>query len=246
MIVVSGVNITVGTERSQVDDLLDVAARFFDADDILVPHQLRHRGGQHIEPRARRHVVDDDRQINAVGNGIVVRDKTRLRGFVVVRGNDEKTVYADRFCRAAALDYRFGAVSAGSGDHGNTAVDPFNDELDHTQPFVNGHGRGLACRPADDDGVGTACNLQFDQPRERGEIDSAVTERGNDRDGRALKNRHTFTPPTVESVPQQSVLRWSQRPCGYCPQRTRDLRRCPRKSRGGSCPHTRDPCRLLQ
>ena len=76
-----------------------------------------------VRNRARRHVVDDDRQVRRFGRGAEVGGKPRLARLIVIRHDHERRVGAGILRgRAHLLDRRRGRIAAAAGDHRYAAV----------------------------------------------------------------------------------------------------------------------------
>ena len=117
MVVVAGVDVQSRAQSSQIHDLLDVTACFFDAHHVFTNiHDLLHGGGQDVEPCAGGHVVHDNRDMDLLANGPVMGHEALLGGFIIVRGHDEKPVHTQGFRRPGEVDDRSGVVAAGACD----------------------------------------------------------------------------------------------------------------------------------
>ena len=83
-----------------------------------------------------------------------------------------------------------GVVGTGTCDDGHPVVDGINGELDGSQLLFIGHGGALTGGSADDDGIGAARDLVFDDAAQFVKVDAAIlVHRGDDRYARAGKDR---------------------------------------------------------
>ncbi|MPM78946.1 hypothetical protein SDC9_125961 [bioreactor metagenome] len=190
MIVVSAVDIALRAERGDVDNLLNIAAGLLGPDDVFVRAELRHGLREHIQTGSAGHIIDENRGIHGVCNREIVANQARLRGLVVVWGDDEQPVHADCLGGFAVGDYLFGVISTSAGDDRNATIDALHNELNDAQPLIERERGALAGGGGADDCVRMVCNLQFDQPGKCRKINRPVLKRGNDCDGAAAKDRH--------------------------------------------------------
>ncbi len=72
--------------------------------------------GRHVDHRARRDVVDDDRQLGCLGDGGEMRIEAALRRLVVIGRDDESRIGARLLGILHQPDRLFGVVGAGAGD----------------------------------------------------------------------------------------------------------------------------------
>ena len=99
-------------------DAGDVAGGVLDADDVLQLEKPRHGLDRHVDHRARRDVVDDDRDADRVVDRLEVLVEPFLGRLVVVGRHDEERVGAGLLGMARELDRLGGDVRAGAGDTG--------------------------------------------------------------------------------------------------------------------------------
>ncbi len=81
-------------------DPVDLAGRVLDAGDVLQLEQPRHRLDRHVDHRARRDVVDDDRNADRVVDRLEVLVEPFLVGLVVVGRDHQHPVGAGLFGEA--------------------------------------------------------------------------------------------------------------------------------------------------
>ena len=113
----------------------EVGGRILDADDVLVAGEAGHGLDRHVDDAAGRDVVDDDRQVDGVGDGAEVEIHALLCGPVVIGRDDEGGVGAGLFGVTGQFDRLGGAVGAGAGDDGDAAVGDFDGHFDDALVF---------------------------------------------------------------------------------------------------------------
>jgi integrase len=156
-------------------------ARLLDADDV------RQRHGQPLDSLrlqvaagAARHVVQNDRNRDALGDRLVVLEQPFLCRPVVIRGHHQACVGAHILGELRRLDGVPRAVRAGTGDHG----DPLGSALYHcahdADVLLEVQRRRFAGRADRDEGAGAVGDVEFDQPAEGLVIDRAVRLHGRD------------------------------------------------------------------
>ena len=91
--------------------LIDVAARFLNADNAVYVGKLRNGFGQNIYARASGDVVNNDGRADG-GDCFVMFHNAALRAFIVVGGYDEHGVRAQVLCFFSAFARDGGAVTA--------------------------------------------------------------------------------------------------------------------------------------
>ena len=100
----------VRTDQMAVQtDALEIGGGILHAGDMVERGKLGHGFDRHVDHRARRNVVDDDRNADGVVNRSVVRQQTGLVGLVVIWRHHKQGVGPDPLRLAAELD-RFGSI----------------------------------------------------------------------------------------------------------------------------------------
>ena len=134
--------------------------------------EVSRRSNRH--PCSRRNVIEDLRNVDAVGDIGKVLDQAGLRGFVVIRRDLQQRVGADAFGVLRELQRIRGVVGAGARDDRNSAGNLLDAEADALFVFGIVERSGFAGRTADRDAVGAAGDLEFDQFRKLGVIDRII------------------------------------------------------------------------
>ena len=117
--------------RALLRDAHHVGGRVLHAGDVLQLEQPLHGVDRHVDHRARRDVVDDDRNADGVVDRLEVLVKPFLRRLVVVGRDHQHGIGAGLFGVLRELDRLVGRVRAGAGDHRHPALRlldaPFDD-----------------------------------------------------------------------------------------------------------------------
>ena len=104
-----------------------------DAGDVLQFEQPRHGVDRHVDHRAPRNVVDDDRNADGVVDRLVVRVEPVLRRLVVIGRDHEHRIGAGLLGVPGEIDRLLGRIGAGAGHDRDPAarlIDaPFDDLL---------------------------------------------------------------------------------------------------------------------
>ena len=119
--------------RTEVQRLLNevkVVACLLDAHDVRVRGELLIGLRRAAYSGARGDVVEDERDVDRVGNGGKMAHKAVLRGFVVVWRDGEQRIGAGLLRGAREGDGRGGAVCAAACDDGHAMVDDAHAALD--------------------------------------------------------------------------------------------------------------------
>ena len=146
------------------------------------------RRGQNVDARARRHIVDDARDIDIVGNLREMLDKASLRTLVIVRRHEQQPVRPRLLRILRKLDRVVRIVRSCARDDGDASADCLNDELDGFLVLGIAHGCRLARRSCDDDGVRAARDLIFDDAAELLEVHAIFRKGSDDGDARTSKD----------------------------------------------------------
>ena len=123
-------------ETPRVQRTRQIRRRILHADDVAVLRQTRHRFHAHVHHAARRDVVDDDWQVDRIGDGGEVQVKPFLRRLVVVGRHDERRIRAGLLGMARQVDRLGRAVRSGAGDHRHAPARDGNRDLHN--PLVLG------------------------------------------------------------------------------------------------------------
>ena len=118
-----------------------------------MPAKRRRRLGQQIKPRARGHVVEDHRQIDAFGHRRIVRDQSGLRGLVVIGRDQQQRVRAHCLRLTGQLDRAGRVVCARAHDDGAAPLTQLGGAADERFAFPCGQRRRFARRAADNQRV---------------------------------------------------------------------------------------------
>ena len=86
--------------RALLRDAHDVGGRILHAGDVVKLEQPHHGVDRHVDHRARRNIVDDDRDADRVVDRLEVLIEPFLRGLVVIGRDDQHGVGAAPFPRA--------------------------------------------------------------------------------------------------------------------------------------------------
>ena len=115
---------TLGAVAQNHSDLLEIAARLFDADDVRVPaRKLQQRFGQHVGGRATRNIVDDDGKLRRLRDRAEMAEHSALRRFVVIGYDGEDCVDAGLRRLLRRADRLAGRIRAGVRDDECVAAD---------------------------------------------------------------------------------------------------------------------------
>jgi hypothetical protein len=185
-----------------VGDVLEVARRLLDADDVLVrARQPADRRGRDLDGRPHGDVVDDDRQVGElVRDARVPLEQALLLGAPVVRRHDQRGGRAEALRLGRQLERLAHQRGAGAGQERDAPVDRGGRGPHHLDPLRDRLRRRLAGRAAHRDAVRAVLELPVYERRDRVEIERAVgVERGDQRGDRAAhrvwvrcKGRHDW------------------------------------------------------
>ena len=161
----------------------EVAAGFFHAVDIghIGQHLVGIGGEGHAG--AAGHVVQDDGQIGAGRDVLIVLDQAGLAGLVVVGGDVEQGVCAVVLSMLGQVNGSGGIVAARAGNDLDPLVHPLDTEFHSGVMLANRHGSGLAGGAADTDSIHASGNLIIDKFSESVVIDVAACVKGSDEGG---------------------------------------------------------------
>ena len=189
LIVVSGVDSRAGAEGGEALHLFDVSRGFLDAADHRVLEQFRHHLRRHVHARARRHVVGDDGNVHAVGDGPVVRKQPLAAGLVVVGRHHEQPVRAQCLCLLRAGNGCARVVRARADDQRHAPRHAGDGALDQRRALHGRDGAGFARGAQHDDGVRKHVDLPVDERLQSAKVDLAPGKRRDQRHAAAVKQR---------------------------------------------------------
>ena len=131
-----------------------------------------HGVDRHVDHRARRDVVDDDRNADRVVDRLEVLVHALLRGLVVIGRDDQHGVCARLLGVLRKIDRLLGGVRARAGDDGDTALGLIDAPLDDLLVLVVRERRALAGGSDRHQSVGALGDLPFDNVAERLFVDA--------------------------------------------------------------------------
>ena len=165
LIVVAGVEVQLAVHQGHgLHDGGDVAVGLLDGLNVLVRGQAQVGGGLDVAAGAGGHVVQDQRLGARVCDGHEGAVQALLGGLVVVGGDHQHRVRADRACKLRQLHGVGRVVAAGARDHRNAAVGALHGVAHDLLVLRVAQGRALAGGAAADDCVDAAVDLPVDQP----------------------------------------------------------------------------------
>ena len=147
-------------------DAVDLAGRVLDADDVLQLEEPRHGLDRHVDHRARRDVVDDDRNADRVVDRLEVLVEALLVRLVVIGRHDQHGVGARLLGVAGKVDRLGRVVGAGAGDHRHPALRHLDADFDDALVLVVAQRRAFAGRADRHEAV--ACPPRSASRRRRG------------------------------------------------------------------------------
>ena len=125
-----------GLPANAVGHLRQVSRRLLHTHDARMPREFERRRGLHVAAGASRHVVDDNREVDRVGDGCEVRHDATLRR-LVVHGRNVQEVRCTRLTHQARYRDRFHrVVRTGAGYNGDASVHLLHRDLDNAPLFV--------------------------------------------------------------------------------------------------------------
>ena len=143
--------------------------------------QRLHRLRQHVQPRPGGNIVEDAGPGAGVRDGLKAGDQPPQGRLVVVGGHQQHRVRpqpAGRFC---PFHGRGRHIGAGARDHRHAPRRFADGEGDQLLVFPGRKHGTLPRGPGDDQRVHPAGQLEFNQPSEGFIVDSALSERGDQR-----------------------------------------------------------------
>jgi len=123
-----------GQRLAELADAIDRPARFLDRDDVRMGGgEPGHRLDGDLDAAAARNAVEDDRQLDRLGDGAEVGEEALLGRLVVIGGDQQQAVGSQPFGAVGKLDRLGGAVGTGAGDDLDAALGGGDGELDETE-----------------------------------------------------------------------------------------------------------------
>ena len=225
-------------------DLVEVAARLLDADDVRYLGQAERGLGRHVERGARRHVVEDAWQRGRLGQRREVTDQALLRRLVVVRHRQHHRVHAGVDAGSHQRQRLVRCVRRRAAHQRHVGADGLaHGAPDRNLLLVGERGR-LTRGAGDDEAVVAGGDERTGQLADGRIVDGAVVVEGRDHGcehaadlvghwnaspvaARRERPGGALVCPTVclaGSTPRRSGWRWWPHPCADCRSRTRTRR----------------------
>ena len=158
--------------RALLRDARHVGGRVLHARDVLELIEPLHGVDRHVDHRARRDVVDDDRNADRVVDRLEVLVHALLRGLVVIGGDDQHGVGAGLLGVLRKIDRLLGGVRARARDDRDPALGLIDAPLDDLIVLVVRERRALAGGSDRHQSVGALGDLPFDNVAERLFVDA--------------------------------------------------------------------------
>jgi hypothetical protein len=174
----------IGRHRHDLRDLRDVASRLFHPRDVGMLGEPRHRGGQQVDAREDRHVVEQHGHGRRVGHRAVVRDEHVARHLrLEVRRRADQHGVGSRARRASCrVDGRARGLAPRARDQHEVARYRLARGLDGAVAFVLVEKWRFAARAEHDDAADAGREIPPDVRAELRRIERAVQKwRGNGR-----------------------------------------------------------------
>ena len=185
--------------RRALDEIgaaLDVGGRVLDADDARHLREAHHRVVLQIGDGARRHVVQDHRQVDGLRDLAEVAVLAFLRRLVVVRHHGQACGRAGLLRRFGQLDRLGGRIAAGSRNHGDAPVGMLDRDADQLLVLLDVHRRRFAGGADHHDAVGALGDMPVDQAPEARHVEATVLVHRRDDCDQASGN-HALLPFTA-------------------------------------------------
>jgi hypothetical protein len=169
--------------------LVEVVVRLFDGPHRRNLGELGDRLRLDVDHDPAWDVVDDDRPVAHLRDGVEVRDDPARRRLVVVRRHHEEAVDAQLVRFTSQMDGVRRRVRARSRDDRAAALERLDRDAEELEPFVIRERRALTGAAGDDDSVRTVLDEMLRQLAEAVEVDRAVCLERRD-DGRQHFAQH--------------------------------------------------------
>ena len=148
-----------------------------DAGDVLQFEQPLHGIDRHVDHRARRDVVDDDRNADRIVDRLEVLVEALLGRLVVVGRHHQHGIRACLFGMLSEFDRFLGGIRAGARDHGHPPFGLGDAPLDDLLMLVMAERRALTGGADRHQAMDAARDLALDQRHEGFLVDLPVLER---------------------------------------------------------------------
>ncbi len=130
-----------GKCSSELGDAVDIAAGFFDGDDVgALFSEARYGFDADLDSATAGDAVEHDWQFCCVGDGAEVLEQSLLGGAVVVGGDDESGVGSALFCLVGEGDGLGGGVRSGAGHDDAASFGLLDGVFNHAKVFFVGEG----------------------------------------------------------------------------------------------------------
>ena len=147
--------------------------------DVGMPGQFPHCLVGHGDDRPPRYVIDDHRDGDGIGNGVVVKLQTLLGRLVVVGGDHQQGIRPRRLGVAREIHRFRRRVGAGPGDHRHAARGLVDADFYDSLVLVVAEGGRFPRRADGDQAGGAFLDLPAHQTAERILIHPVTVERGD-------------------------------------------------------------------
>src|SRR3954454_4661313 len=174
------VELGLGDDASRLGE---VVIRLLDRPDRRERGELDDRLGLDVDDDPPRDVVDDDRTVAHVGDGAEVLDDAAGGRLVVVRSDDEETVYTELVRFTRQVNGVSGGVRPGAGDNGASPAQSVHGDTEELEPLVVGEVGALTGGAGDDQPIGTTLDEVLREFAEALEVDRTVTPERRDDGG---------------------------------------------------------------
>ena len=158
-------------------DAIDLAGGVLDAGDVLQFEQPGHGLHAHVDYRARRDVVNNDRDADGVVDRLVVLIEPFLVWLVVVGRHYQQAIRPRLLGEAGQFDRLERIVGAGTGDHRHPARSDPDADVDHTLVLVVAQRRTLAGCSDRHQPMRSLADLPVDEGTKRLFVEATVAHR---------------------------------------------------------------------
>ena len=188
----------------------DIAGRILDADDVLQLVTALHRVDAHVDHRARRDVVDHDRNADGRVDRLEVLEQAFLVRLVVIGRHDQHAVRARLLGVLRQFHRLTRIVGASAGDHGHATARLRYADFHDLAVLVVRQGRAFAGRADGHEPVLAALDDPIDQLAIGVLVHRAVLERRHQRRHRSPEIRsgaHFRVPISRPALPNPRRIR---------------------------------------
>ena len=180
-----------------------IAGRVLDPGNVLQFEQTLHGVDRHVDHRARRNIVDDDRDADRVVHRLEVVDHALLGRLVVIGRDHQHGVGAGLLAVPRKRDRLRRRVGAGAGDHRHPAAGLIDAPLHHLVMLRMRQRRAFAGGPTGNEAVGALGDLPLDEVAERLFVELAVAKRrhqSGERPPELSVSCHVSTPDDIVAI----------------------------------------------